>query len=248
MSARELAAQLLDFFLPAVCLGCRDHLPLEYSAELVCSPCRTRLRAAPWPRCSRCGFPVGSGARDSEVCFECAGWRPELSAASFAVILRPPANALVHGLKYDGWSGLADLMGERMARSAVPTELESGGYLVVPVPTTPRRARARGYNQARLLAEAVADRVDMPLTDALERGHRGSTQVGLHPAERRANVHRAFTVRADARATLTGARVLLVDDVLTTGSTAMEAARPLVEAGATQVFLSTFARALPYAE
>jgi ComF family protein len=139
-------------------------------------------------------------------------------------------------------------MGERMAQSAIPRDLVSEPYLVVPIPTTRRRARTRGYNQARLLAEALVDQVDMPLVDALERRHGGPTQVGLHPAERRANVKRAFTVRADARATLTGARVLLVDDVLTTGSTAMEAARPLVQAGATQVFLSTFARALPYSE
>ena len=138
------------------------------------------------------------------------------------------------------------LMGERMAQRAIPRELEHGGYLVVPIPTTRRRARARGYNQARLLAETIADRVDTPLIDALERRQDGSTQVGLHPAERRANVKRAFSVRAEVRATLTGARVLLVDDVLTTGSTAMEAARPLVQAGVTQVFLSTFARALPY--
>ena len=139
-------------------------------------------------------------------------------------------------------------MGERMAQSTIPSQLQSEGYLIVPVPTTRRRARTRGYNQARLLAEAIADRVHMPLVDALERRHGGPTQVGLHPAERRANVKRAFTVRADTRATLTGARVLLVDDVLTTGSTAMEAARPIVQAGATQVFLSTFARALPYVE
>ncbi len=139
-------------------------------------------------------------------------------------------------------------MGDRMAESAIPCELMSEPYLVVPIPTTRRRARKRGYNQSRLLAEAIADRVDMPLVEALERRHGGSTQVGLHPAERRANVKRAFAVRSDARATLTGARVLLVDDVLTTGSTAMEAARPLVQAGAAQVFLSTFARALPYLE
>jgi ComF family protein len=139
-------------------------------------------------------------------------------------------------------------MGERMAQSAIPRELVSEPYFIVPIPTTRRRARTRGYNQARLLADVLADRVDMPLVDALERRHGGSTQVGLHPAERRANVQRAFTVRADARATLTGARVLLVDDVLTTGSTAIEAARPLVHAGATQVFLSIFARALPYLE
>ena len=138
------------------------------------------------------------------------------------------------------------LMGERMAQRAIPRELEYEGYLIVPIPTTRRRARARGYNQARLLAEIIADRVDTPLIDALERRQEGSTQVGLHPAERRANVKRAFSVRVDVRATLTGARVLLVDDVLTTGSTAMEAARPLVQAGVTQVFLSTFARALPY--
>jgi ComF family protein len=155
-------------------------------------------------------------------------------------------DALVHGLKYGGWSGLAPFMGERMAWSAIVRELESERYLITPIPTTRRRARTRGYNQVCLLAETIADRVDMPLIDALERRRHGSTQVGLHPAERRANVKRAFSVRANARATLTGARVLLVDDVLTTGSTAIEAARPLLEAGAQQVFLSTFARALPY--
>jgi len=167
-------------------------------------------------------------------------------APSFAVVLRPPADALVHGLKYGGWSGLAPFMGERMAQSAIVRELESERYLITPIPTTRRRARTGGYNQARLLAETIADRVDMPLIDALERRRHGSTQVGLHPAERRANVKRAFSVRANARAILTGARVLLVDDVLTTGSTAIEAARPLLEAGPQPVFLSTFARALPY--
>jgi len=211
VNGRALVAELLDFFLPAVCLGCRDHLSPECSAELVCRPCRTRLRAPPWPRCRRCGFPVGSGAVAADTCFECAGWSPELRG-----------------------------------HLASPRELLSGQYLIAPIPTTRRRARTRGYNQAALLAEAVADRVDTRLVEALERRRGGSTQVGLHPAERRANVRRAFTVRAEARATLKGARVLLVDDVLTTGSTAMEAARPLVQAGATQVFLSTFARALPY--
>ena len=121
-----------------------------------------------------------------------------------------------------GWSP------ELRGHLASPRELLSGQYLIAPIPTTRRRARTRGYNQAALLAEAVADRVDKRLVEALERRRGGSTQVGLHPAERRANVRRAFTVRADARATLKGARVLLVDDVLTTGSTAMEAARPLV--------------------
>ena len=79
---------------------------------------------------------------------------PQLSAASFAVVLRPPANALVHGFKYDAGSGLARLMGERMAQSAIPRELVSERYLIAPIPTTRCRAGARGYNQVRLLAEA----------------------------------------------------------------------------------------------
>jgi ComF family protein len=117
---------------------------------------------------------------------------------------------------------------------------------VVPVPTTKRRLRTRGYNQAYLLAVAVSGEVGRPLHEALERRHGGSTQVGLHPTQRRANVKNAFVAREDAKARLSGARVLLVDDVLTTGSTAVAAARALVQAGAAEVFLSTFARACPY--
>ena len=72
-------------------------------------------------------------------------------------------------------------MGERMAQSAIPRELVSEPYLVVPIPTTRRRARTRGYNQARLLAEAVAERVGMPLVDTLERSHGGSDPGRLAP-------------------------------------------------------------------
>ena len=106
--------------------------------------------------------------------------------------------------------------------------------------------KARGYNQARLLASVLAEALHQPLVDALERGRSGSTQVGLHPTQRRANVTGVFSVRADACSAISGVRVLLVDDVLTTGSTAQAAALPLVRAGASQVFLSTFARAFPY--
>ena len=137
-------------------------------------------------------------------------------------------------------------MGRRMARHAIPPALASGPYLVVPVPTTRRRLRSRGYNQARLLAENVAQELGRPLEEALERRDGGATQVGLHPAQRRANVKNAFVAKKDALAGLSGARVLLVDDVLTTGSTATAAAQALVQAGTAEVFLSTFARACPY--
>ena len=247
MSRGSLARERLDFFLPSACLGCRDHLALERTSELVCGRCRTRLRELPWPRCDRCGYPLGSRAARGTACLECRDWDGELTGARSAVVLRPPADDLVHGLKYGGWAELAVFMGRRMARSAVPPPLATGPYLVVPVPTTRRRMRSRGYNQAHLLASAVADEVDRPLLEALERHEGGATQVGLHPAQRRANVKKAFAVRDDAVAVLSGARVLLVDDVLTTGATATVTARVLVQAGAVEVFLSTFARACPYA-
>lgn len=184
---------------------------------------------------------------------------------------------LVHGLKYEGWRELADTMGRAMARTA-RAELDAPSFveayrtaLVVPVPTTDRRMRDRGYNQARLLAEVVASDLDRPLAEALRRGRAPSSQTTLSPRERRENVRGAFHIascreglaadherRPDDREgrpddpedrlavsrELTGRDILLVDDVLTTGATAGEAARTLAAAGAASVQLLTFARAL----
>ena len=135
MNVGALALELLDFFLPSVCIGCQDHISLERSAELVCQACRTRLREVPPPRCGRCGFPVGSKADHGDRCAECSRWDEALSGARSAVVLRPPANRIVHGLKYGGWSELARFMGDRMVRGAIPPDLHAGRYVVVPIPT-----------------------------------------------------------------------------------------------------------------
>jgi ComF family protein len=117
--------------------------------------------------------------------------------------------------------------------------------VVVPVPTTRRRERARGYNQARLLAAEYARLRGLRLVDGLTRREGGGTQVSLHPEERRANVEAAFALRKGGEARLDGRRVILVDDVLTTGATAGAAARVLERAGARGVLVVSFARALP---
>jgi predicted amidophosphoribosyltransferase len=122
---------------------------------------------------------------------------------------------------------------------------EPGRRLVVPVPTTARRERHRGYNQAKLLAEVVADRNGLPLVSALLRTGDSRTQVSLHAAERLANVRRAFSVQEEEASRLEGASVILVDDVLTTGATALAAAYALHSGGAERVTVLTFARALP---
>jgi ComF family protein len=149
---------------------------------------------------------------------------------------------LVHALKYEGWPELAESMGRELAKLPLPPE--DGMSLVVPVPTTTKRLRRRGYNQAELLARSLAQRTGRELRPALVRRAEGRSQTALTPAERHENVRGVFAPR-ESQPDLAGARVLLVDDVLTTGATAGEAAVTLASMGASSVTLLAFARALP---
>ncbi len=187
-------------------------------------------------------MPLGTGRRPAPQCRECAGWPRQPARARQAHLLKAPADTVVHALKYEGWPELAVEMGQAMARGVRGAAPDA---VVVPVPTTDRRRRRRGYNQAELLARAVAVELGLPLFDALVRHRGGPTQVALHPLERRANVQGAFAARPDASTVLDGRPVLLVDDVLTTGATAAAASLALERVGATDITLVTYARALP---
>jgi len=251
-------ADLLDLLLPAGCVACRDWIPGGHRAPLVCAPCASRLRVAPWPRCARCHHPRGTGRAEASTCRECAAWPEELTAARYAYELRSPADDLVHALKYEGWPELAAFMGDALARLVPPEHGGGGGgtaggassagrgrrTVVVPVPTTAERVRSRGYNQAELLARRVSEVRGLPFADALLRGDARSSQTTLAPDERRRNVSGAFAPAAGPGALVRGARVLLVDDVLTTGATASEAASVLAEMGAEAITLLAFGRAL----
>ena len=175
---------------------------------------------------------------DSFTCPDCREWPEALRFARSACLLEPPADRLVHQLKYRGWRALGGPLGQRMAGLSWPAEAHEPA-VVTAVPTTARRLRERGYNQAQLLADSLAqatDRVTLPL---LRRVSGTRTQTALQPAARAANVAGAFAPAADA----TGMHVLLVDDVLTTGATAAECAGVLAAAGACCVRLITFVRA-----
>jgi ComF family protein len=234
---------LLDVLLPPGCAACKTWLPGGRAAPLVCPLCRSRLRAAAWPRCPRCHFPRGARRVEAPDCIECRAWPPELTAARYAYVLEPPAEDLVHALKYEGWSELADLMGGALNR--LDTQGGAECSVVVPVPTTARRLRRRGYNQAELLARRLARERGSPLVDALERAGEGRSQTTLAPTERRKNVRGVFRPLGAAAPHVAGVDVLLVDDVLTTGATASEAATALASLGAASVTLVAFARALP---
>jgi ComF family protein len=235
-----LVHALLDLVYAPVCLGCDGLIAPGDAARLVCRRCRTRLRPPPPPACARCGAPLRMTGREPPAwgCPECAGWPDALRLARSACLLHPPADRLVHNLKYRGWRGLAGPLAARMAGVEWPGDVHEPA-LVTPVPTTARRLRERGYNQAALLAAELAccsRRDEAPL---LRRVAGTRTQTALQPAARAANVAGAF----EACGPLAGEHVILVDDVLTTGATAAECARVLHDAGACCVRLITFARA-----
>jgi ComF family protein len=235
-----LLHSILDLVFAPICLGCDGLIAPRDTARLVCRACRTRLRAPPPPLCGRCGAPLRMTGRAARLwgCDECAGWPAALGLARSACIMEPPADRLVHQLKYRGWRGLAAPLGERMARIEWPASAHEP-VVAVPVPTTAKRLRQRGYNQAALLAEAAAEGAAAGVRPLLERVSGTRTQTALQPAARAANVAGAFAPTA----AVDGLHIMLVDDVLTTGATAAECARVLVEAGACCVRLLTFARA-----
>lgn len=244
MKAGSLARDLADLLLPRGCLACDERIPPEEGEGLVCQRCRIGLRSPTPPFCPRCHVPLGTGYPDGEECLECQRWPPFLVSARSAVILDQTASALVHALKYEGWRELADFMAARMEIHLPQTRPSP---LLVPVPTTPWRRWVRGYNQAALLAGALSNRTSVPMADPLRRPG-GRTQVRLGPRDRQRNVEGAFQLPVDARSLIRGREVILVDDVLTTGATALAAASTLVSEGVDSVRLLTFSRSLPFSE
>jgi ComF family protein len=184
-----------------------------------------------------------TGRVDGHTCGECERWPTAIACARSAFLLHPPADRIVHQLKYRGWRALADVMGSALARVQRP-ETMAACTVVQAVPTTKSRERERGYNQAALIAQAFARESRNQYVQWLERAPASSSQTTLQPAKRAANVAGAFRLRSDVMDSVRGTRVLLIDDVLTTGATVSECAATLAAAGAASVCVLTYARAL----
>jgi ComF family protein len=223
---------LLDLVFPPRCAGCARR------GALLCERCQRDL---PYLRdvCRRCALPRGITAN-------CSGCRrlPEQVASLRAVCAyEGAARAAVQTFKYRGQRGMAAVLGGLMVEHLRVRPLRAD--MVVPVPLAPKRLRERGYNQAELLAARVATSVGGSLvTDALERDER-PRQQGLGAAERLSNLHGSVQARSGLKGQLfCGRRVLLVDDVATTGATLAACAEALVAAGAQDVRALVFARDL----
>ena len=240
----DLARGLLDLILPPVCLACDRVISAGDPARYVCRRCRALLRPPPSPLCGRCGAPrLRTGRQPGPTCGECERWPVSIAWARSAFLLHPPADRVVHQLKYRGWQALAELMGEALARVERP-ETTYVRPVVQSIPTTKSRLRERGYNQAALIARAFARCTNLPYVEWLERAPAASSQTTLQPAKRAANVAGAFRLRDGCRNSAEGKTVFLIDDVLTTGATVSECADTLAADGVHSVCVLTYARAL----
>jgi ComF family protein len=238
-TARAMFEGVADLLLPRSCAVCERSVDAGDSG-IVCGRCWARAHELPHPRCDRCGHPQWRPA-----CSWCDQLPPYVRAARSAYwIPGGTAAAIVHALKYSGWSGVATGMAERMARLSWPADVVAERTMVVPTPLAPARERERGFNQSALLGRALASRWKIPfVSDCVVRARATATQTRLTPEERRGNVSGAFRATPNAREQLRGAHVVLVDDVITTGATLSECAATLFESGARIISIVTFGRA-----
>ncbi|MEA2180530.1 MAG: hypothetical protein QOG77_3827 [Solirubrobacteraceae bacterium] len=218
---------LLALLVPPLCVGCRG--ALRDAGEVVCASCR---RALPWlhgPRCPRCALPSDPG-------HACPAAGQAFSAAFAPVAYEGVARELVAALKFSHARPLAGVMAAHVA-AVLPRGIR--GATLVAVPAHPARVRHRGYDQAQLLATALGRRLGTPIARPLRRRGPALRQLGASRTERLAQGRVAVAVTGAVPA-----RVLLVDDVHTTGGTLDACARALLDGGAADVMAVTWARAL----
>jgi ComF family protein len=234
---RGTLRSMLDLALPPLCPACRD--PVEDLA--LCASCWSKLSFIARPYCERLGIPFAYDPGPGLLSMQAIADPPSYQRARAAVRYDDIARALVHAFKYSDRLDLAPTLGRWTARAG--QEILAGADALIPVPLHWRRLWARRFNQSAALAQAISAVSGVPvLHDALKRSKATQHQVGLSQAERAVNVQGAFRVSSEGKAQIAGRRVILVDDVLTSGATADACTRALLRAGAANVDVLVFAR------
>ena len=230
---RTMARYVLDFALPPRCAGCGIIIGEVHS---FCADCWKGIEFLGHSGCSTCGLPLE--ATEQTTCGACLARPPRIARTRAAVAYDDLSRGLAIRLKY----GRKVAIARTMARYMAPLVGDTGGdTLLVPVPLHRSRLWMRGFNQSAIVARELSRRLQLPLAvDALKRVKATPPLKGLNMLQRRRTVSGAF--RANPKAKLRGRTVILVDDVLTTGSTADSCARALKKAGAERVELVSWAR------
>lgn len=234
-----VADRAIDLFYPRSCVACEDPVDGESRYRFICAPCSRRLTIARLPACKTCGFPFFGPVECERTCPHCVELSPLFNEARTGVLMKGPARQLVHELKYRGRVHLLEDIGRIFMQAEGLLEFSRNAVLV-PVPLHPRKRRERGFNQSLLIAERlVALGSGLTVVEAIERVKDTESQTRFDRKRRQRNLKNAFAIREKCGLN-PQLRVLLVDDVFTTGSTLNACAAVLRRAGISRIDVITF--------
>ncbi len=232
----------LRFFYPEVCQSCREEHATA-AEGFVGERCRAEARFIRAPFCDRCGLPFAGDITGPFECANCKEMELHFQSARSAVAARGVVLEIIHRYKYQQALWFEPFLAGLLVREAAPLLQREAWDLIVPVPLHRLKESEREFNQAERLARRLSDATKIPLNARLlRRVEPTRTQTLLSRAERAENVRRAFALRRPVA--LEGPRVVLVDDVFTTGATTSACAQVLRTAGAGEVCVWTVARGL----
>ena len=232
----------LGFLYPEICQLCGEQHATAKEGY-VCGCCRSHVRFIKPPFCERCGLPFEGDLTTPFECANCREMELHFSAARSAVVAHGAVLEIIHRYKYQRALWFEPFLAGLLLREAVPALRGQNWDLIVPVPLHPLKQREREFNQAERLAAHLGAATEIPLNPKLlQRVKFTNTQTRLTRQQRAANMRGALAMRHGAR--LDGERVILVDDVFTTGATTSACAQALLAAGADEVCVWTVARGI----
>ena len=235
----DLLRGIASLLYPPSCTICSASVGV---GEYLCAECEANVVRIVPPFCSKCSEPFDGAITTTFACANCAHRRLYFEAAVSAYRARGIVRHVILNFKYGKQIHLRHLVARWLVAAFDDERLRERRFdVIVPVPLHPARERERGFNQAELLAEWLSPHLSLPSHSALQRIHYTTTQTAFDRSERMQNLRGAFRLRK--KADVRRLRVLLIDDVLTTGSTLSECARVLKHAGAKSVYAATAARA-----
>jgi ComF family protein len=235
----SFAEGLADLVWPRNCTLCGSRLPPGLPERWLCDPCEAAVSTDPFPTCPRCSSTVGPHVNASDGCLRCVNRRYRFDGTVRLGVYDGRLRQAVLVLKHAAGEPLAEYLGRVWTVGCGARLTHPRPTVVIPVPLHWWRRVRRGYNQSAAVARGIAGGLGLPMHDALCRPRPTPTQTTRSATERWANVQDAFRLRPGA--VVRGERVLLVDDVLTTGATADAASGVLLAAGAAQVWVAVLA-------
>jgi ComF family protein len=232
----------LGFFYPEICRICEAERATAKNG-FVCSKCWTQVRFIRPPFCKRCGLPFEGGITTAFECTNCREMELHFSSARSAVVAKTIVLEVIHRFKYQRELWFEPFLADLLLREALPVLRGQKWDFIAPVPLHPTKEREREFNQAEVLARYLSIAARIPLNNKLlRRVSPTATQTLLTREQRAKNMRGAFAVRGGVR--LDGEKIILVDDVFTTGATTSACAKALKAAGAGDVCVWTVARGL----